>query len=379
MKKISLFLLILTLTLFSEVSDPLLAKIYETSSLYHLSLGGGGSAIPTAGFGQRLNPALFPIWHKIHQKRLSTSAMYTMSDEGGYNILGGAGSFLLNENSGVAGEYLYKKDDNNLHSMSLSYAGLAAYDKEAGELVCGANFSYYNHGDDVPVKDSLPISSVAKTFYHKDIGITNRSRKQTMVTTDLAFYQIAPASGVAYSLVFENILGYSWKTFSPALESHERIDSVALETGQKIPIEQDSLAYGSSDSEEEHKEWLSAKYKTVLMGAAFSRPVGAMNLIIPIDFRFWGLMNGDMRKDFFTYIDKMTEVRTGFELQISDKLSARFGYSWATKELTTDSDGEILLDPTHSYSGGASLSLDPVTVDVAIIEDGWGISATLGF
>jgi hypothetical protein len=388
--KILLTILIITSSIIADV-NPLFPVMYETSSSYSQAFHGAGSALLDGPLGQTLNPATIQAWHRVRQKKIAVSAGY-MSDGIDANKFGGGASAVLSPKSVLAAEYLYymsnnREPDSPAHRATLSYSSTAfgAADDDGGTLNYGVNVSYYNNNGVFSADDSLSHITYADSLQnaewilidsgkYQNSGYKNINRKFNQVSGDIGFYQLDEQKGLSFSVVFENILGYSWYSKSHIKEvtsSDTTYNIITPDTTyNNVVVTRDSTVY--IDKEKKGGDWVSGKYKSILVGGASIIPLAGEKLLlnIPVDVRFWGF--GDKYLRDHSDFKHRVEIHTGLELYMGPMISGRFGYSWVERDLHTDEDGNPVFNPTHRISGGASLAIKFIMLEVAWRKETFG-------
>ncbi len=361
--------------------------MYETSSMYQQAFMGGGSSLLDGPLGLSLNPATVQAWHRVRQKKIAVSAGY-FSGEFSDNRFAGAASASLSEKSVLAAEYLYYIDndrfpDNPVHRASFAYSSQAFDDGDQGALNYGVNISYYHSSGQFDASDSLPYTSYDKsddsTWTFRDHGYYKSNakyinRKYNQISTDIGFFQLDESKGLSFSVVFENILGYTWYNKDPIIgqEQKEEVD----ENGN--PIKTISTVYKYETKED--NDWLPGRYKSLLFGGASIIPLADEKLLlnIPLDVRLWGFSDKHLRHN--SRLRNRVEIHTGLELYIGPKISGRFGYAWVDDNMHTDEEGElVLLSPQHRISGGFSFSHNFIMLEMAFRKGSWGAGVQLMF
>ena len=387
MKKILLLLSFLSVSVFAD-DYPLFPIMYDASSLYKQAFLGGGSALLDGALGQGVNPATVQAWHRVHRKGIDIGGGY-FGGKDSQQRYGGGASANLTQKDIIAAEFLSYKSNTHEPTTPLirgtfTWATLLKDDGEEGGLNLGINASYYNSTAMYSASDSLGVTTYElrdsnwvatdSSKYISDVKFIDR--RYNSISGDIGLFQMDEIKGQSFSLVFENILGYTWykKTPQEIIKTEYIIDSLTGDTTGRI----DSLAYNKG-VEVEDNGVLKGKYKSILIGGASSIPLadGKLMLMIPLDFRFYGFFDKWLR-DNEEYKNRLA-IHTGVELYLGPVFSGRLGYSWVYTDLHTRDDGNLDPHPTHRISGGASLNIEFIIVEAAWSKDSWGLGAQFVF
>lgn len=371
--------LILATSLFAEVND-VFPMYVESGSMLQAAFNGGGSTLPDKGNGVTLNPATLFAYHKLNAKGVGVGGSF-LNNKDDRLLVNGYGSFAVNPKSVIAVDYLYrdKREGGNpqIHRGSFAYSGVIQDSKDEGTLTWGLNLSYYqNSGNHTAMANNTIYAG--DTSWTEPSGISEIGGYQHVVSTDLGFYQYDARKGFSYAIVVENLFGYSWQ------QRDNSVTTVGKDSTYYDPELEDSVTTRVDTMKYSGQEWedhgrLRGKSKSLLIGLAVKRTIAGGNAIltIPLDVRFWGFMDGDLR-DNSEWKDRCM-MRTGIETNFGGSLSLRVGYSWAPLEYYTDSNGSPQFNNTHQASGGFSLSIRGVDLEMAFKKRELGAGASFFF
>ena len=351
MKKIIITTIIAVSTVFSE-SFPLMPSFVESGSIVNTTYFNAGAAFPANPGSMSLNPAIPAAWHFFSQNKMSVFGMYNNNDEFDFYKTGGGGSLALGRGMYIGVEYNLRNEYDNykkLHHRSTVSYGTLIDDNHDNPLFVGASISYYNFNGNL---QKMGLQRVKKDT------IQNIEAKYNAISTDLGFYQYSEGVGLSWGIVFENILGYSWTSNNPYME-----------------IINDSAYYVFS--EKKTNGFLNKKYNSFLLATNLSIPLFDNRIILmaPIDVRFWGFMNKNLRKS--AKIKHRTEVHSGFEAQFRGMFCGRFGWAWIPDEYKTSEDGQLnYTNWTNRFSGGIGINIKMFSIDAFLAKGAWGTGLT---
>ncbi len=374
MKKLTIFLI--CIISFSILADEysVFPMFAQTGSVQQFSFNGGGSTLPAKISGASLNPASLYAYHKQLGKRIGFGGSY-QNDLDGKILTGGGVSYALDTAQVIGMDYQLfdhrEGDAPMIHRGVLSYSSLIR-EVSAGEFISwGFNMNYINNNGLYNSQDSLNVIQYVNdtveqvSSYTTGVGLIDGYYQA--VSLDVGFFNIAPprpfwqsmgwqplfSESYTYSVVLENLVGYRWD---------KREDGIVTESNSIDDTTRvDSLYYNGETVKT--TEWLQGRYKSFLFGLALHRQVMGDNVIlsVPIDVRFWGFMDKDLRKN--SEWKNRTMLRVGMNANILNKVRLRCGYSWAPLEYQTLDDEQLLFRNKHQISGGFSLTLGPVELD----------------
>lgn len=371
--------LILATTLCAEVND-VFPMFTESGSMLQSALNGGGSTLPDKGNGVTLNPATLFVYHKLYAKGIGFGGSF-WNDKDDRLLANGYSSFAVNPKSVIAVDYLFrdKRDGGNpnIHRGTFAYSGVIQDDKVEGTLTWGMNLSYYqNSGNHDAMKYNTIIAG--DTSWTEPSGISTVAGYHHVVSTDLGFYQYDAQRGFSYAIVVENLFGYSWQQRDNSVVTVGK-DSTYYDADldSTLSTRVDTVKYSGQAWEDYGK--LSGKSKSLLVGVAVQRAIAGGNAIltIPLDVRFWGFMDGDLRDN--SEWKNRCMMRLGMVTNFDGAISLRVGYSWAPEEYYTDAGGNPQFVNTHQASGGFSLTLKGVDLEMAFKKGELGAGASFFF
>jgi hypothetical protein len=364
-----------------------MGTLIESGSITNTTFFGAGAAFPTNSSGISLNPAIPAAWHHYSKSKTSISGIYINDRGEDFYRTGGGGSFILGKGNYIGAEYNLKSEGPNkpkFHRGTIAY-GAVIDDYEEAPLFIGANISYCNFNGNLSKSGILKVkkdtvfangkTSSYDTSY--DSGVRNVKALHNVVSTDFGFYQPGEAKGISWGIVLENILGYSWSKNNPYIKK-ENDTWKEKSDGEDIKITIDSAYYASDDKKT--NGMLDKKYNSFLLGANFSLPMIDDNLLLmlPLDFRFWGFMNKDLRKS--TKFKERFETHSGLELQIGGKVCGRFGWAWVPKNYDTDESGQLdFKNWGHYFSGGFGVNIKMFLADMYFTKDALGVGLSVRF
>jgi hypothetical protein len=326
-----------------------------------------------------LNPAVPAAWHYFSQNKASIFGTYTASGNREFDFYktGGGGSLALGKGKYVGMEYNLRNENNSrkFHRATISYGSLIDDNFEDDPLFIGANISFCGFNGSLPKSGLLPIRkdtvSHGANYYFYDSFVRDVKARYNAVSTDLGFYQSGTKKVLSWGITLENILGCSWTSNNPHLQSKLTPEILLTSDSSVITINYDSTYY--EFSEKETIGFLNKKYNDFLLAANVSLPFAnnKVLLMVPLDLRFWGFMNKDLRKS--TKLKHRTEVHSGAELQLNHIICGRFGWAWIPEIYKTFENGQ--LDYTgwkNHFSGGLGINIKMVSIDMFFTKDSWG-------
>jgi|GEM_PF-1961930 len=385
MKKIAIIIAAIISIAFSQ-TFPLVETLIESGSITNTTFFGAGVAFPTNPSGMSLNPAIPAAWHHYSKSKASVSGIYINDRGEEFYRTGGGGSFALGKGNYIGAEYNLKNEGTNspkFHRGTIAY-GAAIDDFEDAPIFVGANISYFNFKGNLPKSGILKVkkdtvfangkTSSCDNSY--DSGVRGVNALHNVISTDLGFYQPGKSKGISWGIALENIFGYSWSKNNPYAERENETLIERKPESEDIKITVDSSYYVFDDKKT--NGFLNKKYNSFLLGTNFSLPIMDDNLLLmaPLDLRFWGFMNKDLRKS--TKLKHRTEVHSGFELQIYGKFCGRFGWAWVPKTYDTDESGQLDFKNWKNYfSGGFGVSIKMFLADMYFTKDALGIGLSV--
>jgi len=320
---------VILLTVFSVFGREFLpiSSIHESGSIVNTTFFNAGAAMPTVPSAMSINPALPAAWHFFTQNRMSAFGIYHNERSNDFFKTGGGGSLALGMGQYFGVEYNLRRNENDDITNRATFAyGMLIDQSEHDALFWGLNVSYFNS---LRKFDNIynPKSDVRDNVFAADLG----------------FYQAGSGEGLSWAIVLENILGY-WRN------------------------EQDG---------EVRQNFLSKKYNSFLLGTCMSAPIAEnVLLLVPLDVRFWGFMNKDLRKA--TKLKHRTEVHSGFELQLGETLAGRIGWAWAPEKYATDESGKLDFNGWENrFSSGFGINWLMFSVDMVWAKNSWGIGFSM--
>lgn len=391
-KKFQFCLSLFVCLLSAEIYTPL-PMMFETGSLFQSTYFGGASALPVNASGLSLNPAVVGYWHLLHKKKISVSSIY-LNNEALNQKVGGAFSLAVGKGAYVGGEYLYRKehsqDEAKLNRWSVAYGAMIVEETDADPLFFGASLSYIHHNGDMAQGGALPFHKIRQDtitgFYDTitdlyESGVTQREHQFNLVSMDVGFYQAKMSTGLSFSFVLENILGYTWEQHSSVKKNYRVEREVVDDAGNRIDrYSLDSTYYDTTAGTENTHDWLHKNYSSILFGTAMTLPLAdeKLRLNVPLDFRFWGFMNKELRE--LTELKHRVEVHSGIELYVGRHLCGRFGWAWAPSNYKTNEAGQLDFGWFDNHlSGGFGINFEVATIDMMFSRDLWGIGIGVQF
>ncbi len=374
MKKLSILIsCIITCSLWAD-EYTIFPMFTQSGSVQQYSFNGGASTLPSKISGASLNPASLYAYHKQFGKRIGLGGSY-QNDLDGKIFTGGGVSYALDTAQVIGLDYqLFDHREGEapvIHRGAITYSSLIR-DVGPGEFISwGFNVNYVNNNGSYNSQSSLPVTQyvndtvVQVTSYNTDMGLIDGYSQA--VALDVGFFNLAPprpfwqsmgwqplfSQSYTYSVVLENLVGYRWD---------KRDDGIVTDTREiDDTTKVDSLYYNGETVKT--TEWLQGRYKSFLFGLALHRQIMGDNVIlsVPIDVRFWGFMDKDLRKN--SEFKNRTMLRVGMNANILNRVQLRCGYSWAPLEYETIENEQLLFNNQHQISGGFSITVGPVEVD----------------
>ena len=327
-----IIIVFLTSCVFADEFVPIVA-MHESGSIVNTTFFNAGGAFPANAASASLNPAIPAAWHFASQSMVSAFGSFYKSDYFDYRKSGGGGSLALGMGQYFAAEYNLKNEisgDKKFHRGTVAY-GAMLDDNEDDPLFIGFNISFYNSAGNI----------------HRSEPIETILAKNNVIAADLGFYQPGNnAVGLSWGIVLENILGYCWNN------------------------------YGGEKS----NNMLNRRYNSFLLATNLSLPlVGDKALLmVPLDIRFWGFMNRDLRKTSEHHrIKHRAEVHSGAELQLGTKICGRFGWAWIPEKYATAEDGQLKLSGWgNRFNGGFGINIGIIMFDALFSKDTFGLGAS---
>lgn len=373
-----LAILVLAAVLLAKEEGALFPMLVETGSVKQMSMNGGLSTMPARANGAHLNPAALFLYHHRYGKRVGLGGSF-VNKKNGRMLAGGAVSYALTPMGVVGGEYLLRNsregDAPFIHRGALTYSGLINQEDNGSVLSWGINATYLGNVGKYPAGKDTRVYAGDSTFYYESSTTSPYEGYNHAVMADIGFTEHDASRGLTYSVVFENIIGYNWLQRDNSYGSYTGTDSVDIDSTQ---MSIDTSRY--TGAEWEDHGMLSGHHKSLLIGFAVQRTVGGGNVIltIPMDVRFWGLFDKELRNS--SKWRNRCMMRTGAEANIAGKLAVRFGYAWASEEYYTLESGLPRFNNTHLLSGGLGLTLFEVfTVEAGFEKDGFAVGGSLYF
>lgn len=367
-----LIFFMLSISLFADYF-PLLPMMYEENSIFYDTWFSGASALPDKSGGALLNPAATNQWHIMHNAKIAGDMQFfSLSDD--YFKTGAAVTASVKDVNYVGGEYMYRGSrSNSSHSWqrgTIMYGGQLAAKTNQGAVHWGASLSYYNHKGNHTVASRVSGDSVTYDY------TVDKDLHQNLFAVDIGFYQAEVFGGLAFSFVFENLMGAKW--------TNTTVNEYIYDTLTMPDSLLDTEVIGESVRE---GSWSTKEYSTILLGVALTVPLWSENVImnIPFDTRFWGWMNGELRNR--SHVRARIEYHSGLEIMgaigsMGPRLAGRFGWAYKPESLETDYRGKIILNDglmKHYISGGIGIEYKMIRADALFRKGGWGVELTTLF
>ncbi len=311
--------------------------LYDNGNIVSQAFNGGGAAMFKGPSGQVSNPAMPAVWHRIYKQKGFVDASFLRTDAQEWSI---AASLNMDQKGVGGAHFRYAKDSLTHEDYFTGGMSIAKPVAKSGsdELFLGFPLNYAFH----------------------EYGAEN---SEHTAYADVSFFQLDVESGMTFTVVAENILGYRWLSNTVALPLEGGIDSTEIR---------------------EHRKWLPGGLKSILVASASKIPLEgtSMTVTVPVDIRFWGFLDGDLRDR--SKLKERVELYSGLELfrgnkKRGDGFAARVGYAWKDPNYRTDEAGKITFTPDHQFSFGFAIGFQRMLVDIAFVEEGFGVSGTIGF
>jgi hypothetical protein len=326
---------VILLTVFSVFGREFLpiSSIHESGSIVNTTFFNAGAAMPTVPSAMSINPALPAAWHFFTQNRMSAFGIYHNERSNDFFKTGGGGSLALGMGQYFGVEYNLRRNDNDDITNRATFAyGMLIDQTDDDALFWGVNVSYFNS------RKTILRPALQETDEYREIFV-----RDNIFTADLGFYQAGSGEGLSWAIVLENIFGYWRNDFGGDISSGV----------------------------------LSKRYNSFLLGTCLSAPITHnVLLLVPLDVRFWGFMNKDLRKA--TKLKHRTEVHSGFELQLGETLAGRIGWAWAPEKYATDESGKLDFNGWENrFSSGFGINWLMFSVDMVWAKNSWGIGFSM--
>lgn len=335
-------------------------------------LSNAGCAIPENITSVFLNPALIHSWHLLYNYKYSVGAGYASDSVFSKYVINTGASWQINELTSVGALYRAFKQSTDMFQddILLCVAG-RLFDKslEQGAVNLGMNMRIENcHWenndlDSLKMTWSTPYNTTDKdsSWYYAPSSFL-RQWQQRRWLFDIGFFQDNIFQGMDFGLTLHDIFTYTWTSEYPTLTdtAWSLTDSIDL----------DSSYYASRWNDAKGRD--NKVYKRLTVGIAYHADIlqDKAKLLIPLDIEFLGLFDRKQKMKL--------GLHTGIEGWFINKICLRFGYAYAPNYIQ-NRPGKIKFNNDHIISGGASIRIEPVGIDVYIKKQDWGIGAFVAF
>ncbi|ERP39215.1 hypothetical protein [Chitinivibrio alkaliphilus] len=310
---------------------------------------GGASTLWGPGQTSAVGASLLPL-HGESERNHSLSGAHINFDDGNKHLFVGAYSTDLFPDVALGIELSRLRSFSGPDTIDYNalYLGVSHLHSQGRDsyLYTGVTVSLHTVRDDLGIV--APHQNLSEDEKTDTYG-------EHLLTADISLMEFDLYNGANFALVLENIVGYRW------LEN----------TVQR-----------SSASKKRHSvgKWTGSQLRSLLISGAnnIAIPHTESRLIIPMDVRFWGPLNRDLRER--SKMRNRIEFFTGAELVRDSRLGLVFGYAWKNETVTTDPIHDIPhLRPEHSISGGLSFYQSNISIHAALHDNHWGVELITGF
>ena len=357
----------------AEVDRILLPQRSFCSSAFR-SLGDAGIALPVDISGAMINPALLYSYRRsIEDVHGSVMVGYGRDSVYDRHILPAGVSYSTAEGSmGFFYRFLQNSSEMKQNEMTLNISGqLAGTSDEQGAVDFGLNIRFENFDWPERPLEGLPSNMITRdSSGHLTVDTIGYSEKYTgnisenRLLFDIGFFQANVWPNTDFGLTLRNLFGYTWTKENPVIGYTDH-DTVPDSTKTDSVVVR---SYYYKDKTSKSKSWTDGKYRTLAAGIVYRIEMAGGNLVLslPLDIEVLGLF------------DKNTKTRLtvhgGIQAKISQRFNLRIGYSRAPGPIKT---GLKEIKNLNVFTGGAGISIAPVTLDFYISDQAFG--ATAGF
>jgi hypothetical protein len=345
-----LFLVCVPLSILS--ANPLysFSHMYTPTTAKTLQYNGGGHTF----FSEKKHPsrnaaALSPL-HQQYTAHHFISGSYLAYPEENKHLISGS----------------YSTDRIPHTAMGLRYTRLA-HAPENDTLIFN-NLRYdistmYREAQDLFLYAGLSLSlwqtrDTYSAVENQDDNSEHTPYAEHVITTDISLFEFDIYNKANFALIFENVLGYSWT------------DNYLVRDSGGTPTD----TYTTSH------QWTTSGIRSLLISgtSALKLPETSTQIALPVDMRFWGPFNKEIRKE--TSLRERIEFMSGLTVTQQARLSLSFTYSWKSPTYSLHPHRDIArLQPQHTFSWGSSLELGAAHIHFGKSGKSWGIGLIAGF
>jgi len=348
---------------FSTELDPLLIADHSMYSASVKALGDAGIAYPNDILCGLQNPAL--IYSFFEQGKASNAS-----------IAAGYGRDSLFDNSIIPAGVAFK---NKSGAMGFFYRGLfAEQSKMQNEAIL--NFSGMLSGSSVDGKGNTEMGQVDFgvniryewfVWKKRPLGgidllelIDNGVLRQKRLLLDIGLYQSNVSNNLDFAMTMQNLLGYIWTEENPVVRDSTVV--TYLTSGDSV-ISHVPYYYRADVTS---KGWIKNEYKALTFGIVYHINPGSVSWVVdlPIDFEMLGLFNKKVKNQYI--------FKGGIAATIQNHFSFRLGYSRTPGPIRS---GWKEIKGMNVFTGGAGISIDPVTLDLYLSDEVFGTSVSCDF
>lgn len=381
MKKTSLIILSCFSLVIAADIDPIFTPQRTFYNAVQKSLGDAGIALPVDISSAMLNPAESYSYRRSTSKTSgSFMAAYARDSVYDRNIIPFAISYAAGAQSTIALFYRYLDSYSGLRNneITLNYSGqMTQKSDDQGAVDFGINIRFESNRMVYTSADSFPIYTSKKEISGKWITdsilgytdpIAKRDQTEKRIALDIGFFQSNIAPGLDFGLTMKNLTGYRWIENSPynifkdssfaKINPDSTTDSLVLHSVRK------------SSGVQKSRTWLQGNYRTISVGLNYRFPLANGNIVIslPTDFEILGLFVKKLKPKYVFH--------GGVQGKISNNFFVRLGYSRAPVEILTDLSK---IKNVNVFTGGAGITIAPVTLNFYISNNSLGVTSTFDF
>jgi len=355
------------ISVLSENPDHEYAVQRSFFSAMSAGLGGAGTAIPYGIANGFINPALVYSYRsdvdKVHGTVMAGYGRDSIFDRHiapfGANYSNPDGALGIFYRPMVSGTF------GDVQEWILNLSGrLFDNATQQGPVDFGLNIRFDDYDWTTPTMPMLRdrkiiFDSTGQAIDTLFIGDRTSANTEGMIRDrrlifDVGFFQSDVAPNLDFSLTSLNLAGYRITQEKPDVEvTYDTIGDTILQ----------DISYG--DDEIKNQGWIKSPHRTITVGMAYHIDLtnNALRFSFPFDVEVLGLFESNVKTAFTLY--------SGVQVRVKDMVFLRFGYARAPGSIVANAEK---LPLKNFFSGGAGVSIDPVTFDFFITEDRWGVN-----
>lgn len=379
LKKILALMVIIYIARANEL-DPLFTPQRTFYSAVQKSLGDAGLANPSDITTGLLNPAMVYSYQKSSASAHGSAAVGFGRDSLYNRAVIPIGFSYANKSGAIALFYRYMSNDlgSSNHEAVLNFSGqMSGKSDQQGAVDFGVNFKYeycdWIRTDLYPLSITRSIKDTSGNWVNDSIvGTMNPpfrgSYEENRFLIDIGFYQSNIADGLDFGLVVKNLLGYRLIREQPDIITHDSIYAGTEQDDSIDSLRDRTQAYGTGSHKS--KKWVKGAYRTIGAGITYNIELanGNFALCFPADMEIIGLFDKKIKNKFVFH--------GGVQGKISRNFYLRLGYSRAPLSILTDL---TQIKNVNIFTGGAGISISPVTLDFYISNNAFGFTSNFDY